>query len=107
RALAPAAARALLDRDRRRDAEDRFDVGLGGGLHELARVGIERFEIAALAFSKHNVKCERAFAAARDPGDNRELVARNRDIDVLEVVLARVVYPYFTRAADARSMPGF
>ncbi len=39
-ALAAAAARALLDRDGRRDAENRVDVGLGRGLHELARVGV-------------------------------------------------------------------
>src|SRR5690606_23647732 len=46
RALAPAAARTLLDRDRGRDAEDRVDVRPGRRLHELARVGIERFEVA-------------------------------------------------------------
>ncbi len=91
RALAPAAARALLDRDRRRDAEDRVDVGLGRRLHELARVGVQRFEITALAFGEHDVERERALAAAGDAGDDGELIARNRDVDVLEVVFAGVV----------------
>src|SRR5205085_10676721 len=35
--LAAAAARALLDRYGRRDAEDRVDIGARGRLHELAR----------------------------------------------------------------------
>ena len=90
-ALAPAAARALLDRDGRRDAEDRVDVGTRRRLHELARVGVQRFEVAALALGEQDVERERALAAARDAGHDGEAVARNRDVDVLQVVLARVV----------------
>ncbi len=41
RALAAAAAGALLDGDRRRNAEYRVHVGPGGGLHELPRIGVE------------------------------------------------------------------
>ena len=91
RALAAAAARALLDRDRRRDAEDRVDVRARRGLHELARVGVQRFEIAALPFGEQDVERERALAAAGHAGDDGEAVARDRDVDALQVVLARVV----------------
>ena len=91
RALAPAAARALFDRDGRRNPEDRIDVRFRRGLHELARVRIERFKIAALAFGEHDVERERALAAARNSGDDREHVARNLDVDAFEIVFARVV----------------
>ena len=90
--LAPAAARALLDRDRGRNAVDRVHVGTRGGLDELARIGIERLEVAALAFRKDDVKRERGLAGARDPGDDGEAVARKRNVDVLQVVLARAVH---------------
>ena len=97
RALAAAARGALLDRDRRRNAEDRIDVGPRGGLHELARVGVERFEVAALALGEHDIECKRRFAAAGHAGDDGEPVARNLDVDVLEIVLAGVVDLYSVR----------
>ena len=91
RGLAAAAARALLDRYRRRDAEDRVHVGPRGRLHELARIGVERLEVAALALVEQDVEGERGLARARDAGDHGEAPARDVDVDVLEVVLARVV----------------
>ena len=91
RALASAAAGALFDGDRRRNAENRIHIGTRRGLDELPGVGVERFEIAALAFGEEDVERQRAFAAAADAGDDGELVARDADIDALEVVLARVV----------------
>jgi hypothetical protein len=36
-------------------------------------------------------KAEGGFAGTRDAGDHAEAVARNFDVDVLEVVLARLV----------------
>ena len=81
RALAAAAARALLDRDGRRNAEDRVDVGPRGRLHELARVGVQRLEVAPLAFGEEDVESERGLARARDAGDDRELAARDLDVD--------------------------
>ena len=91
RALAAAAAGALLDRHRRRDAEDGIDVGAAGRLHELPRVGVERFEVAALALGEHDVEGERGLARAGHAGDDGEAVARNRDVDVAQVVLAGAV----------------
>ena len=89
--LAPPAAGALLDRHRRRNAVDRVDVRSRGNLHKLTRVGVQRFEVAALAFAEHDVEGQRGFAAAGYAGDYRELAARQRKVDVLEIVLARVV----------------
>ena len=92
RALASAATGALFDRDRRRNTEDAVDIGSRGRLHELARIGIERFEIAALAFTEDDVEGQRRLAAARDTGDHGELVARHFDIDIFQIVLAGVVH---------------
>ena len=59
RALEAAAAGALLDGDGRRDAVDGVDVRPRRGLHELARVGVERFEVAALPLVEQDVEGER------------------------------------------------
>ena len=87
-ALGPAAARPLLDGDGRRDPEDRVHVGAGGRLHELPRVGVERLEVAALSFREHDVEREGALSAPADSGDRGEPIARQPDVDVLEVVVA-------------------
>ena len=79
----------LLDGDGRGDAVDVIDVGLFDALEELARVGGERLDVAALAFGVDGVEGERGFAGAGDAGDDREGVVRDVDVDVLEVVRAR------------------
>src|SRR5436190_24010954 len=92
-ALASPAAGALLDRDRGRDSEDRVHVGPRRALNELARIGIQRFEVSALAFCKKNVEGEGGLAGAGNAGDDGELVARDLDVDGLQVVLSSVVDP--------------
>ena len=91
RALAAAAARPLLDRDGGRNAKDRVDVRTRSRLHELTRIGIERFEVAALSLGEQDIEGERALAAARHAGDDGEALARDVHVDVLQVVLAGVV----------------
>ncbi len=86
-----ARGRLLVDRDRRREPVDRVDVGLLHHLEELARVGGERLDVAALALGVDRVEREARLARAREAGDADERVARQRDRDVLEVVLARAV----------------
>ena len=78
----------LLDRDRGREALDLIDVRLAGELEELAGVGGEALDVAALALGVDRVEGQRGFPRARDAGDDGELIARNGDIHVLEVVLA-------------------
>src|SRR5206468_11977861 len=46
RALAPAAAGALLDRHRWRNAEDRVAVRTRSALHDFPAIGIERLDLA-------------------------------------------------------------
>ena len=87
----------LLDRDRRREAVDLVDIRLLHHLQELARIGREQFDVAALALGIDGVEGERGFAGAGEAGEHDELVARNLEIDVLEIVLARAADGYRAR----------
>ena len=86
-----ARARLLLDRDRRRQPLDRVDVGLVHLVEELARVRRQRLDVAALALGVDRVERERRLPRTRQPRDHHQLVARDLDVDVLEVVLARAL----------------
>jgi hypothetical protein len=79
----------LLDGDRRRQAFDVVDVRLLHHVEELAGVGRERLDIAALAFGIDGVEGERALARAGQAGQHDKLLAWQVEGDVLEVVLAR------------------
>ncbi len=81
------ADRLLLDGDGRAEAADEIDLGLFHLAEELAGVGGERLDVAALAFGVERVKGQAALAAARDAGDDHQLVARQGQVDVLEVML--------------------
>src|SRR5579863_1631572 len=79
----------LLDGDRRRQTVDLVYVRLLHHFEELARVGREGLDIAALALGVDRVEGERGLARAGEAGEHHQMVARNGEIDVLEVVLAR------------------
>ena len=53
---------------------------------ELAGVGRERLDVAALTLGVERVESQRRLAAARDAGDDHQLEARQRQVNVLEVV---------------------
>ena len=89
RALAAAAAGALLDRHRRRHAGQPVQIRASRRLHELADIGVQRLQVAALPFREQHVEGQRALAGAADPGDHREAVARDGDVDGAQVVLPR------------------
>ena len=79
----------LLDGDGGRQAVDLVDVRLLHHLQELPRVGRKAFHIAALALGIDGVESERGFARAGQAGEHHELVARDVEVDILEIVLAR------------------
>ena len=81
--------RLLLDGDGRRQAVDLVDVRLLHHLQELAGIGRQRFDVAALALGVDRVEGERRFAGAGQAGEHDQVVARQVEVDVLEVVLAR------------------
>ena len=56
---------------------------------ELARVGRERLDVAALALGVERVEGERRFARARDARQHHELLLGDAHVDAAQVVLAR------------------
>ena len=87
------ARRALLvDRDGRRQAVDLVDVRLLHLAEELAGVGAQALDIAALALGIDRVEGQAGLARPGQAGDDDEPVARERDVDVLEVVFARAAH---------------
>ena len=86
-----ARGRLLVDRDRRREPLDVVDVRLLHLPQELASVGRERLDVAALPFGVDRVEGERRLPRTGQPGDDDEPVPRERQVDVLEVMLARAL----------------
>ncbi len=83
-----ARGRLLVDRDRRREPLDRVDVRLVHLPEELAGVGGQRLDVAALTLGVDRVEREARLARARQSGDDDERVARQPQVEILEVVLA-------------------
>ena len=90
RAFAPTARQALLDGHRGRDAIHRVHLGAASGLHDAARISVQAFQIAALAFVEQNVKGQGGLARAAHAGDDVELPTRDVHAQVAQVVLAGV-----------------
>ena len=86
--------RLLLDGDRGREAVDQIDVGLLHLLEKLPRVGRQRLDVAPLPFGVDRVEGKRRLARAGQPGDDRQLVPRNIDVDIAKVMNARAAYGY-------------
>ncbi len=78
----------LLDRDRRRQALDVVDIGLLHELEKLPGVGRERFDVAALALGVDGVEGEGGFPRAGQAREHDEPVARQIDVEALQIVLA-------------------
>ena len=77
---------SLADGDRRGDVVDAVGVGALQPVEELAGVGGEALDVAALALGVEGVEGEAAFARAADAADDDQLVERDVERDVLQVV---------------------
>src|SRR5207249_9678995 len=75
----------LLDGNRGGEALDGVAVGLLHLLEKLARVGRQRLDVAALALRVEGVEGERRLPRARQPGHHHQAIARDLDVDALEV----------------------
>src|SRR5690606_11091475 len=84
--------RLLLDRDRRAQALDVVDVGFFHHAEELPGVRGQRLDVAALAFGVDRVERQRRLAGTGQAGDHDQLVARQLDVDVLQVVGTGTAY---------------
>jgi hypothetical protein len=81
----------LVDRDRRAEAVDRVDVRLLHHLEELARVGGQALDVAALALRVDRVERQGGLPRAGQPRDADQPVPGQPEGDVLEVVLSGTV----------------
>ncbi len=79
----------LLDGDGRGQPFDQIDIGLFHQLQKLPRIGRQAFHIAALPLGVQRVERQRRLARTRQPGDDHQLVARQIERDVLQIVSAR------------------
>jgi hypothetical protein len=77
----------LVDRHGGREALDEVDVGLVHLAEELARVGRERLDVAALALGEDRVEGQAGLAGPGQAREDDERVPREVEGDVLEVVL--------------------
>ncbi len=84
-----ARGRLLVDRDRRREPLDRVDVGLVHLPQELPGVRRQRLHVAPLALGVDRVERQARLARSREAGYHHQRVPRQRQRDVLQVVLAR------------------
>jgi len=64
------------------------DVGLLHHLQELARVGRQALYVAPLPLGIDGVERQRRLARARHPREHDQRVARDLQVDILQVVLA-------------------
>ena len=87
-----AAGGFLLNRDRWAKAVDGIDVGALHLVEKLAAIGGKGFDVAALAFGVNGIESERGFAGAAQARYDRQSIARNLDVDILQVVLARAAH---------------
>ena len=83
--------RLLVDGNGRGKAVDAVQVGLVHLAEKLPRVGRKRFDVPPLPFGVNRIERQRRFAAARKAGKDDQLVARNFDVDVFQVVLSRAL----------------
>ena len=100
----------LLDGDGGRQALDVIDIRLLHQFQELARIGRQRLDIAALALGIDGVEGERGLARAGQAGQHGQRVARNLDVDILEIVLAGAangdVFQHGIPSVETRTVAG-
>ncbi len=78
--------RFLVDGDGRRQALDEVDVGFVHLAQELAGIRRQRFDVAALALGVDRVEGQGRLPGAGETGEDDELVSREIEVDVGEVV---------------------
>ena len=79
----------LVDGDGGRQTVNIVHIRLVHLAEELPRVARQRLDVAALTLGIDRVKRQGRFARAGQAGEHHQLVARNLDVDVFQVVLSR------------------
>ena len=83
----------LVDGDGRREALDGINIGFVHLAQKLAGIGGQTLHIAPLALSEDRVEGQGALAATANASEDHQFVARNRQIDIAQVVLTGTPHP--------------
>ncbi len=78
--------RLLIDRNSRGETFNALDFGLFHLRNELTCVGRKTFHVPALTFCENGIEGERRFSRTRKSRDNRQFIAWDLHINVLEVM---------------------
>ena len=76
----------LFDRNSRGQPFDAVYIGLLHAREELAGIRRQGFDVTALPLGEDSVESERGFAGSGQAGDHGQLVARDVQVDVVEIV---------------------
>ena len=87
-------AALLLKRDGGRQSFDRIEFGHADLVDQAARVRRDRLEVAPLRLGVQRAECERRLAGAGHAREHDEGVARDVEVDVFQVVLARTAHAH-------------
>ncbi|OIQ76655.1 hypothetical protein GALL_416580 [mine drainage metagenome] len=79
----------LVDRDRRQDAVDAFDLRPVHAVEKLPGVWREGLDVAALPLGVNSVEGQRTLARTRNAGDDDDATERYVEVEVLQIVLPR------------------
>ena len=91
----------LLNGNGRRQAFNQIDIGFVHALQKLPRIGRQTFHIAALTFCVQRVKRQTGLARPRQTRDDHQLVARDVDVNVFQIVGAGATNADLTERASA------
>ena len=89
-------AALLLQGDGRRQAIDLVHLRHGHLVKQPPGVRRYRFQVAALRFGVERAEGQRRFAGSRYAREDDQRIARDIDIDVLQIVLARAAHVHHT-----------
>ena len=95
----------LFDGDGGGKPLDDVDFGALHLVEELAGVGGKGFDVSPLTFGVDGVESERGFARTGKSGNDGERVARDFQVDVLEVVLPRATHNQFRQSHRPMRLP--
>ena len=92
--------RLVRNAQRRRQPLDRIDLRLGALGQKLAGIGRQRLHVAPAPLGIQHVERQRRFPRPGHAGHDDELVARNGNGNVLEIVLARATNDDFVHGRE-------
>ena len=82
-----AAGRLLVNRNRWTKPFNRINIRLIHRAQKLTRIGIQALHITTLTFSVNRIKCQAGFPRATKPSNHHQLISRNLNIYIFQIVL--------------------